>query len=332
MQLQLNKLLIILSLVLMTTAMSAQQLYNGSFEQWSSPLQPDGWGTWAASVAQFNGALGDSLNRLTYRDSTTHANYSYPHDTVSVRLVVDTCTFPAQGQLTLAGFISYGGAFYVPPPDTAPGLYYGYYPYYKKPDSLIFDYKYVPAHGYYDSALVVMTMNRFDSARQTEVMYLYNSWLLDTTSAWTHISIPLVNYYAVHDTFAPDSIQLIILSSVASYLHQGTTLWLDSIHFDASVDIITDTTGIINIQDIKGIKAYPNPAGDRLNILVQPDEVGGGLQLFDAAGREVYSATISRQDFIINTECLPDGIYSLRVHSMDRITVYTGRVTVVHSR
>lgn len=324
-----KKVFLFIALAMTTTAMSAQQIYNGSFEAWYSRLQPDGWGTWAAAVAPYNGALGDSLIRLAWRDSTIHANY--PHDTLSVRLVVDTCTFPSQGQLTLAGFISLGGAFYVPPPDTAPGLYYGYYPYKKRPDSLIFDYKYIPAAGYYDSALVVMTMNRYDSAHQSEVMYLYNSWLLDTASAWTHIRIPLVDYYAVHDTFAPDSIQLIILSSVASHLHRGTTLWLDSIHFDAKVDI-RDTTGIINIQNIKGVKAYPNPANNQLNILVQPDEVGSRLQLYDADGREVYNAIIPRQDFIINTVRLADGIYSLQVHSTDRLTVYRGKITVFHNR
>ena len=327
-----KKVFLFLALALMTSTMSAQQLYNGSFETWYSRLQPDGWGTWAAAVAQFNGPLGDSLIRLAWRDSTTHANYPYPHDTLSVRMVVDTCTFPFQGQLTLAGFISLGGAFYVPPPDTAPGLYYGYYPYKKKPDSLIFDYKYVPAAGFYDSALVVMTMNRFDSIHQTEVFYLSYSWLLDTASSWTHHSIPLVNYYAVHDTFAPDSIQLIIISSVAGHLHQGTSLWLDSIHFDASVNIIDTPLGVINVQYVRGINAYPNPCTGQLNILVQPSEVGSSIQMYDAEGREVYNARISRQDFILNTECLPDGVYSLRVHSTDGLTIYTGRVTVMHSQ
>jgi len=330
-----KKVFLFLTLALTVATISAQQPYNGSLEQWSSPLQPDGWGTWAAAIAGYNNALGDSLNRLAYRDSTTHAGYPYPLDTVSARLVVDTCTFPFQGLDTLAGFISLGGAFYVPPPDTAPGLYYGYYPYTEKPDSLIFDYKYIPAAGFYDSALVVMTMIRFDSLAQAEVTYLYNSWLLDTTSVWTHMRIPLVDYYAVHDTFAPDSIQIIFFSSVATHLHRGTSLWLDSIHFDASVDIIdsVDTAlGIGNIQNLKGIKAYPNPANQQLNILVPQAEVGSIIQLYDAEGREVYSAMIDRVAYIIDTGCLPDGTYSLRVNSTDRLTIYAGRVTVVHSQ
>ena len=324
-----KKVFLFIALAVVTSTVSAQQLYNGSFETWYSRLQPDGWGTWAAAIANYNGVLGDSLNRLVWRDSTTHA--SYPNDTLSVRMVVDTCTFPSQGQLTLAGFISLGGAFYVPPPDTAPGLYFGYYPYKKKPDSLIFDYKYIPAAGYFDSAVVVMTMNRFDSIHQAEVMYLYNSWILDTASAWTHHSIPLVGKYAVIDTFAPDSIQLVIISSVASHLHRGTTLWLDSIHFDASVNIIDTPLAVIDFKYINVVNAYPNPASSRLNILVQPSEVGSSIQLYDADGREVYSGIIDRQNYSINTQSLAAGIYSLRIPSSDHITIYCGQVSIVHT-
>jgi len=314
----------------MVNVLCAQQLNNGSFEQWSSFTNPDGWGTWATSVGQFNGPLGDSLSRLVTKDSLDHANY--PNDTFSVRMTVDTITMPAQGQVTLAGFIAYGGAFYNPPPDTPAGLQFGYYPYTKKPDSLIFDYKYIPAAGYFDTALVVMTMNRFDSASQSEVWYLSHSWILDTTSFWTHISIPIKDYYLVNDTFKPDSIQLIVFSSVAANKHLGTTLWLDTIHFDASVDIIIDTfpAGIANIQNLRGVKAYPNPANDQLNILVQADEVGSTLELYDAEGRKVYSGIIDRPSYSINTQCLSEGVYSIKVNSTDRLTIYTGRVTVVH--
>ena len=114
-----KKAFLFFGLVLVTTALSAQQLYNGSFEQWSSFTNPDGWGTWATAIGQFNGVLGDSLGRLVTKDSLDHANY--PNDTNSVRMTVDTITLPAQGQVTLAGFIAYGGAFYNPPPDTPAG-------------------------------------------------------------------------------------------------------------------------------------------------------------------------------------------------------------------
>jgi len=319
--------------MLMSAAMSAQQIYNGNFESWYSPYNPDGWGTWATTVGQFNGALGDSLGRLCRKDSLDHANY--PNDTNSVRLMVDTITFPSQtSPVTLAGFIALGGAFYNSLPDTPVGLQFGYYPYTARPDSLIFEYKYIPAAGSDDTAIVVMTMNRYDSAAGNETWYIYESWLLSPVDSWTHVALPL-DYLIdrLTDTLRPDSIQLYVISSL-SQIHRGTTLWLDTIRFDASVDIIdsldTFPAGISNIQNIRGVKAYPNPADAALHILVQPGDVGSGIELYDAEGRQAYRATIDNASYTIDTRCLPDGVYSLRVYSTDRLTVYTGRITVVH--
>jgi hypothetical protein len=318
-----KKLLLSIALLIPAIAAFAQQPYNGSFNTWYSPTNPDGWGTWATAIGQYNGVLGDSLIRLCRKDSLDSAPYL--HDTTSVRMTVDTITLPSQGQVTLAGFISYGGAFYVPPPDTAPGLYFGYYPYGQFPDSLILDYKYIPAPGTTDSALVIMTMNRFDSVTQSEIFFLSTSWLLMPVDSWTHVAFKL--NYQPYDTFTyPDSIQIIVLSSI-NQLHRGTTLWVDSIHFDASVEIIN---GITDMQNIRGVKAYPNPANAQLNILVQQSEIGSGIELYDAEGRRAYSDKISSTLSTIDTRCLPAGIYTLRVHSTDRLTIYTGHITVAH--
>jgi hypothetical protein len=231
--------------------------------------------------------------------------------------------------VTLAGFVSLGGAFNAVYPDTPVGLRFGYYPYQKYPDSLILDYKYVPVGV--DTALVVMTMIRFDSLHQMEVKYLNNSWPLAATSGWAHLSIPLVNYYQNTDTFAPDSIQLYVLCSISPHPQIGTTLWLDSIHFDASVNIVIDTPlSVSHVGPIKGITAYPNPTNDQITILVPQNEVGSGMQLYDAYGREVYTAIIEHFDHIISTRNLPPGIYTLKVQSTDHLTVYSGRITVLH--
>ena len=311
----------------MSAAISAQNIYNGNFESWYSPLNPDGWGTWASTVGQLNATVGDSLGRLCMKDSLDHANY--PNDTNSVRMTVDTITLPAQGLVTLAGFIALGGAYYNALPDTPVGLQFGYYPYSAEPDSLIFEYKYIPAAGFDDTAIVVMTMNRYDSASGTEVMYIDTSWLLSPVSQWTHVAYKLNYLIPPGDTLAPDSIQLFVISSLYQQ-HRGTTLWLDTIRFDASVDIIYDTTGITNIQNMHGVKAYPNPADGELHVLVQSKDVGSGIELYDADGRQAYHSTIDNTSYIIDTRSLPDGVYSLRVHSTDRLTVYTGRITIVH--
>jgi hypothetical protein len=322
-----KKLFLFIAIIMLTATLSAQQIYNGSFEAWTYYTNPDGWGTWSSTIAQYNGNLGDSLYYLASRD-TINVPGIYPNDTVSLRLTVDTATLPAQGLDTLAGFASLGGASYIGYPDTPIGLQFGYYPYANKPDSLIFEYKYVPAAGFNDSALIAMTMNRFDSLGDSEVIYIYSSWLINATPQWTHMAVPLT--YLQHDTLAPDSIQLIILSSISYPAHPGTTLWIDSISFDASVDIIPDTTGIRNIKSTSGVKAYPNPANSQINIAVQQNEVGSSIRLFDAAGRKVYDGVIDRTGYIIDTRNLAPATYSIVVNSTDRLTIYRGHMAIVH--
>ena len=320
-----KSIFLFITIALLSSVAIAQQPYNGSFEQWSTRLQPDGWGTWAAVYYVYNNALGDSMMKLAARDSSTHADY--PHDTISVRLTVDTVSLPSLGPQTYAGFLSYGGAYYIRPPDTARGLHFGYYPYKKMPDSLIFDYKYIPAPGFTDTALAIMTMQRFDSAIQTEISYLSTSWRIDTASVWTHVAIPLRALYNNTVTLPPDTIQLIFLSSVAYPLHRGTTLWLDSEHFDASINILP--TAINDISHLRGITAYPNPANSAVNILIQQEDAGSSIYIYDASGRSVYSGTLDKLHTTINTQELNDGIYTIRIHSVDHLTIYSGNISIV---
>jgi Secretion system C-terminal sorting domain len=305
----------------------AQQPFNGSFERWSSPTNPDGWGTWA-TVASANPVVSDSMIRFARKDSLNVPGI-YSSDTSSVRLAVDTITLPSQGQVTLAGFVCLGGATNAAYPDTPVGLRFGFYPYRKYPDSLILDYKYSPAG--IDTALVVMTMIRFDSASQHEVKYLNNSWTIAASSGWAHMSIPLFNYYQNLDTFLPDSIQLYVLSSISANPQIGTTLWLDSVHFDASVNIIIDTfpLGISPVNKGK-VSIYPNPADTHFDLLLPESESGCSVQLYDAEGRQVYTGKAERTLSAIDTRSLPDGNYVLKVHSTDHLTVYSGHVSVIH--
>jgi Secretion system C-terminal sorting domain len=176
-----------------------------------------------------------------------------------------------------------------------------------------------------------MTMNRYDSAAAAEVIYVSQSWLLTPTTTWAHLALPI--NYMVTDTFKPDSIQLIFLSSVASVPHRGTTLWLDTIHFDASVDIIdTVNTGIANIGNSATVEAYPNPAGNNLNVILPQQEVGSIIEIIDATGQVLYRTTTQVTDNTIDTKNYCEGIYTLRIYSADRLTTYRGKVSILHSQ
>ncbi len=332
-----KKLLSLLSFIFVTTILSAQQIPNGSFQYWSSPLAPDGWGTWATAIEFINSDAADSLGRLVYRDSVAG---DYATDSATLRLTVDTITLPFQGLVTLAGFASLGGSEFIGPP-TGTGLEYGFIPYVSRPDTLYTDYKYIPA-GSNDIAVIVLFLSKWDTINLVRDTLLAQSFILPASSQWRrNVAFPLFNFYnhssAYWDTIRPDSMQLFIYSSVANPPTRGTTLWIDSLHFDASVDPIIDTlpkdtshVGIIDIGALRGVSVYPNPADRQLHIGIAQSEIGDGIKLYNDIGQQVYDGKLTEQFSAIDTHTLPDGAYSLCVYSCDRITRYKGTVCITH--
>ena len=60
---------------------------------------------------------------------------------------------------------------------------------------------------------------------------------------------------------------------------------------------------------------YPNPSSDHLNVLLPIQaEIGDRIELFDIRGRQISSTRLgnSVKSFFMNTELLPQGVYSVR--------------------
>ena len=317
----------LLSLLLITIASStiyAQQIPNGSFKYWGSAYTPDGWGTWASAIAPYNNASALSLSKLATKDT---AAQDYPRDSATLKLTVDTVTLPSQGLITLAGFASLGGSGYTGPPNGS-GLTFGYLSYTAKPDTLFFDYKYTtPAAS--DTAAIIMILTGFDSASNMHTTYLVQTWLLPPASQWRrNNAISLLNLYNPGLIGHPDSLQLIFYSSVSSSPHIGTTLWIDSLHFDASVNPPTVGVSYLNDYD-NSVYAFPNPSHGSLAIDIPSRCRGSKVKLMDMEGREVYSGYLSDTHNLISTSGLPSGSYSLTIYSTDGLTRYRGRVGIL---
>ena len=321
-----KKLISISIFVFVCSILSAQQIPNGSFLYWSSSFTPDGWGTWASAVGFLNGSTADSLSVLAVRDT---AAGDYITDSATLRLTVDTVDLPTQGRVVMAGFASLGGAYYSAPP-TGVGLQFGYMPYTSKPDTLYADFKYIPAVGHNDTALIFLSLTKFDTLSHSRFSLMSLSIPITAATQWQrNVAFPLASYYnsGLPDTLLPDSMQVVIYSSVSAVPSAGTTLWIDSLHFDASV-----TPVIIGIPDIalRSITIYPDPADDRLNVAVTEREVGSTLVLFNAMGQVVSESILERQLTSVATRHLPDGIYSLHVRNDAGVTVYKAPVVVLH--
>lgn len=107
----------------------------------------------------------------------------------------------------------------------------------------------------------------------------------------------------------------------------GTMISTDSVTFDSEV-IRTSNTGnsiavysqglcnevlnLVNIQTMDGLRVYPNPSSDRLNI--EWAESGStAIEIYDLRGVIQYKGTHSANFAEVNVENWPAGIYSYRV-------------------
>ena len=196
-------------------------------------------------------------------------------------------------------------------------LVFSGYPYTKKPDSLYFSLKYSAASTK-DTAEVAFTLNHAG----TSILGGYvGGHIPDTHGAWLPFAIKLTPYYS--GVTLPDTMKLIFQSSFDT-AYAGSTLWVDAVHFDASV-----STGIEDVNGpVLGVNAYPNPTSGILNITVQADEVGSQIQLTDMEGREVYNGILTSTKTVIDTRSFQSGVYSIRVNSIDKMTTYKGKVSV----
>ncbi len=79
----------------------------------------------------------------------------------------------------------------------------------------------------------------------------------------------------------------------------------------------TPTAYVGNISVPKDLIVYPNPAGDRINVLCQ-GQMNRSVSLYDVNGRKVMESTIGAGagEFSISTKGLIEGVYYLRCGSM----------------
>jgi hypothetical protein len=300
-----KKVFTIIAAITLSFGSFAQQIPNGGFETWTDTLHPDYWSTIAD-------VYGPQFSSFARKDTTAG---NHVQGSASLRLFSDSV--PGQG--TIVSLVGLGRDTF-----SAFGIDFYNYPYTKRPDSLFFSVKYTPGPGAVaDTAYVQFNLTQAGTSLFGGVGYVP---VPSTNSLWLNYVVPIASYYSGAVTGAPDSLMLIFASgnllTIPNSVY-GSTLWVDSVHFDASINV-----GIEPIGEVKGVNAYPSPATNQINISVQADEVGSRIQLFDMEGRVVYEGIINSTISVIDTRSLQSGVYSIRVNSIDHLTTYNGKISI----
>ena len=184
------------------------------------------------------------------------------------------------------------------------------------------------SNGFYDRLIHDCTDNGFVASAQTR----YNA-LRNTVLTKEHIMQLVQNQYNAllengaydreHEAwpdFTLDESQLTYMSN-----------WLEARfnYLDAEINAACGTWGIEDPEPVERptqtVEVFPNPAKDRINIHFA-EACEASVRLYDMTGRLVYSNATSSNTFVIPTQGLSKGIYTLLINvggkqEMDRVVV-----------
>lgn len=184
------------------------------------------------------------------------------------------------------------------------------------------------SNGFYDRLIHDCTNNGFVASAQTR----YNA-LRNTILTKEHIMQLVQNQYNAllengaydreHEAW-PD---FILDESQLTYMSN----WLEARfnYLDAEINAACGTWGIESPEPVEGpnqnVEVFPNPAKDRINIHFA-EACDASVRLYDMTGRMVYSNSSNAQAFVIPTQGLSKGIYTLLINvggkqEMDRVVV-----------
>lgn len=97
----------------------------------------------------------------------------------------------------------------------------------------------------------------------------------------------------------------------------------DTIH--VSISVYGHRTNVIGIEDDKpkpALNIYPNPSSDEVYIELDPAFGQCNIELFDMHGGLIYRMESNNEiKHFINTRCLPEALYLLRVHNAENSVI-----------
>jgi Putative carbohydrate metabolism domain/Secretion system C-terminal sorting domain len=216
----------------------AQQMPNGSFENWGSG-EPNSWNT-------------SNTNILGLDFTTVTKELSNPQNgSASAKLTVVTKSIPFVGTFTMQGALTLGTLNIDIFAQTA--TLSGGYPFNGMPQKLTGFFKYQPVNN--DTCVLGWGLTKWNNGVMDTIGYAAID-TMGTFNNWTYFEIPLE--YLIWE--APDTMNIIFVNSnpLDGIDHTGTKMWVDNLSFEYG------TVAIEGVTFAKGISIYAEPFARQL--------------------------------------------------------------------
>lgn len=301
-----NLLFILLAFTGISTV-SAQNVPNAGFENWTPYVTgeyPDNWTTSDSITVSYNG--GNSVYHGTDAYEGVKSMHLKSTEITFILFPIKGPGFATNGNINLVGanFEFSGGS-----PDTARSRYFTGY------------YKYNPLGADEVGMVKVFLLHRNGANRDTIATGI--SMFTDTVSTY----MQFVTEMQFRDyTIQPDTCLIIIQSSIAvndPSIVVGTELIVDSLGFNGFV-------GIEELNDIlNNVSVFPSPAANEITIDVELKKNASlAFQIFDINGRLLLSRAMNSLKEKVDISSLARGRYVLRLNDSEKKILYSTNFTV----
>ncbi|GMV52821.1 MAG: hypothetical protein D8M52_00145 [Chlorobi bacterium] len=278
---------VLIALLLTVSSLGAQQVPNGSFEEWITTEGSGQYKTYeepAGGWSSGNGAIHIAAGSNPVCEKTTDAHSgSYAAKLVTQKIfgqVASGSLFTGTFQLNLAN----------PAESARRGI-----PFTEKPTAFTAWYKYAPQQN--DSATLYAILSRWDGSKRVAIAEARKKEFSEVQE-WTKLTVPFV-YYSGEQ---PDTIAVVFAASAGGEFFkgaEGSTLYVDDVVlvYGSSVQAGDSRTG----HTIGDIEEFRNRLGTFSEVVV-----------FDVRGRQV---TLVRNTKSIIPDELHPGAYIVQVNS-----------------
>jgi len=181
----------------------------------------------------------------------------------------------------------------------------------QRPQKLTGFYKYTPVDG--DSCGIMVDLFKYNSTknqRDTIASAIFKSG--QNISTWTYFEIPL----KYNSTQSPDSLNIIALSSDTSDIKNGSSLWLDNLSFQGTVDYVEE-----NLFS-KSIQVFPNPSSDFITLEMEDLKIKDlKIRVFNVDGKVIFENSNFKKNQKIDISNFAKGLYFVWINSDNKTAI-----------
>jgi hypothetical protein len=288
------------------------QLYNGSFENWSSHAGTGGSYVDPDSVTTPNQySLLASTFLVSKTTSAHHGSFACDLETKHISYLTINGDYPGiitNGSINLGFFTGGAGS------PILGGKKINY-----RPTHFTGWYKYISLMG--DSARVDVLLTKWVAGVGRDT--IGSALFIDSIGVANYTNFILPISYT--NASIPDTFQYTISSGGRNFAHIGSKLTIDSINFYPQSGNIS----VANQPIQTSINVYPNPTSKSLTIVngFVSNETAN-FAIYDIAGKQLVTANYINQT-TVNTSILPSGHYILKI-SLANNVINTQPIQIAH--